>query len=101
MQPCFRGELRWDGSADNPIVCYDFASRLTINKFPDQVVPNGSKMLTHGGADFFLVAKFLKAIANQDPTLVLTGIKDSLRSHKLVFAAEKSRLNSTIETVDI
>ena len=58
-------------------------------------------MLTHGGADFFLVAKFLKAIANQDPTLVLTGIKDSLRSHKLVFAAEKSRLNSTIETVEI
>ena len=69
--------------------------------FPDQVVPQGSKMLGHGGADFFLVARFLRAVANQDPSLVLTGIKDSLRSHKLVFAAERSRLNNSIESVDI
>ena len=93
--------MRWDGSANNPIECFDFATRETINKLPEQVVPTGSKMLTHGGADFFLVARFLKAIANEDPSLVLTGINDSLRSHKLVFAAEKSRLNSTIESVEI
>ena len=82
-------------------MCYDFATKLTINKFPDQIAPYGTNMTTHGGADFFLVARFLKAVAHQEPSLVLTGIKDSLRSHKLVFAAEKSRLNNTIETVDI
>ena len=58
-------------------------------------------MSAHGGADFFLVAAFVKAIANNDPKLVRTGIKDSLRSHKLVFAAERSRKNNSIETVEI
>ena len=43
----------------------------------------------------------MKAICYNDPSLVLTGIKDSLRSHKLVFAAERSRINGTIETIDI
>ena len=55
----------------------------------------------HGGADFYLIDSFMKAICYNDPSLVLTGIKDSLRSHKLVFAAERSRINGTIETIDI
>ena len=69
--------------------------------FPDRIAPMTSKLGGHGGADFFLVTTFLKAVANQDPSLISSGIKDSLRSHKLVFAAEKSRINGTIESVDI
>ena len=40
-------------------------------------------------------------LINNEPELVRSGIKDSLRSHKLVFAAERSRLNNTIEKIDI
>ena len=64
-------------------------------------MPSGSSLSGHGGADFFLVSSFVKAVASNNPGLVFTGIKDSLRSHKLVFAAERSRVRSTIESVDI
>ena len=97
----FRGELRWDGSEDGPIIVYDFAKRTEKQVFPDHVLPSGSSLSGHGGADFFLVSSFVKAVASNNPGLVFTGIKDSLRSHKLVFAAERSRVRSTIESVDI
>ena len=47
----------------------------------------------HGGADFFLINQFVKAVAKGDANMVgdVTGVEASLRSHKLVFAAEKSR----------
>lgn len=80
---------------------FHFATSIEINVLPDRVVPMGSKLTNHGGADFFLLTSFLKAVANEDSSLISSGIKDSLRSHKLVFAAEKSRLNGTIEIVDI
>ena len=93
--------MRWDGDDNGPITVYDFSKREEISIYPDQGLPQGSKMSAHGGADFFLVAAFVKAVSNNDPKLVRTGIKDSLRSHKLVFAAERSRKNNSIETVEI
>jgi hypothetical protein len=93
--------LRWDGSKSGAIIVHDFVDDKESLVYPDKVVPTGCHLTYHGGADFFLMSSFLKAVAKNDPTLVSTGIKDSLRSHKLVFAAEKSRLNNTIETVDI
>ena len=67
---------------------------------PDSVLPSAQGW-GHGGADFYLMESFIKAICYNDASLVLSGIKDSLRSHKLVFAAERSRLNRTIESIDI
>ncbi len=96
-----KAELRWDGSKENPIEVFDFASRTKTEIRPDAVVSKNSKLCGHGGADFFMIESFIKAISLNDSSIVLTGIKDSLRSHKLVFAAERSRLNGTIETVDI
>ena len=96
-----RGELRWNGSNEDPIQCFDFVKNQEFEVKPDQIVPKDTKLSGHGGADFFLIESFVKAIRNNDPSLIKTGIKDSLRSHKLVFAAEKSRLNGTIETVDL
>ena len=96
-----RGELSWDGSENGAIIVYDFANRKQTEIFPDKTLPKGSKLGGHGGADFFLVSGFVKAVANNEPELVRSGIKDSLRSHELVFAAERSRLNNTIEKIDI
>ena len=83
----------------------------------------------HDGADFFLVNAFTKAVASGDRSgledhgellhyqilcfqqsniylplersLIASGIVDSLRSHKLVFAAERSRLDDCIKSVQI
>ena len=50
----------------------------------------------HDGADFFLMNAFVKSVAEGKSQIVgdVTGVKGSLRSHKLVFAAEKSRKNN-------
>ena len=95
-----KGELRWDGSDHGPITVFDFATRKETKVDPDSVLPSAQGW-GHGGADFYLMESFIKAICYNDPSLVLSGIKDSLRSHKLVFAAERSRLNQTIESIDI
>ena len=96
-----KGELRWDGSM-GPIRCYDFGKDKAYEVLPDTIAkPAGSSMSGHGGADFCLMNSFLKAVANNDQSFVLTGIKDSLRSHKLVFAAERSRINNTIESINL
>jgi len=46
---------------------------------------------SHGGGDTRVLVSFLAAIRNNDPRLVLTDVQESLRTHSIVFAAEKSR----------
>jgi len=45
----------------------------------------------HGGADPFLVSTLITAIETNDPSLLTTNTDNSLRSHKIVFASERSR----------
>lgn len=45
----------------------------------------------HGGGDERVVRAWLRAIREEDPSLILTTAQESLRSHTVVFAAEKSR----------
>ncbi len=45
----------------------------------------------HGGADSTVMRSLTSAVAMDDPTSVLTGTHESLRSHAVVFAAERSR----------
>ena len=47
----------------------------------------------NGAAGFFLMNAFVKSIAQGDPKHIGTGVEGSLSSHKIVFAAEKSRKN--------
>ena len=54
------------------------------------------------GADFYLMDSFVKAVATDDPSLLLTGPTESLRSHRLVFAAERAwREGRTIQPDDV
>jgi predicted dehydrogenase len=53
----------------------------------------------HGGGDFRMVSDWLKAIAQQDSTLLSSTIDVSIESHLMGFAAEKSR--ETGKVVDI
>eukprot|EP00088_Acartia_fossae_P043213 TRINITY_DN454_c0_g1_i5.p1 TRINITY_DN454_c0_g1~~TRINITY_DN454_c0_g1_i5.p1 ORF type:complete len:450 (-),score=70.47 TRINITY_DN454_c0_g1_i5:121-1470(-) len=84
------GELVWDGSSEGPIRVYSFSKDTWENVYPDSIAPK-CRTNGHGGADFFLVDSFLKAIARNDPSLIKSGGQESLKSHLLVFEAEKSR----------
>ncbi|HMO31474.1 MAG TPA: Gfo/Idh/MocA family oxidoreductase [Lacibacter sp.] len=53
----------------------------------------------HGGGDWRLVANFVQAVARQDGRLLTSTIEASIESHLMAFAAERSRLNGTVEMI--
>jgi predicted dehydrogenase len=55
----------------------------------------------HGGGDHNLVRDWVQAVAQQDKTLLTSSIEMSIESHLMAFAAERSRLNRTIEKVEL
>ncbi|MEO5683625.1 MAG: Gfo/Idh/MocA family oxidoreductase [Chitinophagaceae bacterium] len=55
----------------------------------------------HGGGDHNLVRDWVQAVAQQDSTLLSSSIELSIESHLMAFAAERSRLNRTIEEIKL
>jgi predicted dehydrogenase len=53
----------------------------------------------HGGGDSALVTAYSAALRAGDPSLVPTTAQESLRSHLMVFAAERARRQGTVEPV--
>ncbi|MGB2960483.1 MAG: Gfo/Idh/MocA family oxidoreductase [Bacteroidota bacterium] len=53
----------------------------------------------HGGGDEGLVEDLVRAIQENDPSLLSTSLEESLESHLMAFAAERSRLER--RTVDL
>jgi predicted dehydrogenase len=45
----------------------------------------------HGGGDLGLMGAFIKAVADNDPSGLLSGPDETLESHLMVFAAEQAR----------
>jgi len=81
-----KGELDCDSST---IRHFDFLTDAwqTIETDPvDHSILGG-----HGGGDYGLMKAFVGAIANNDPSLVLSGPAETLESHRMVFAAEAAR----------
>ncbi len=68
----------------------------TIDTGMDRDTPAGY----HGQADKALAEAFVEAVARQDPSLILTGPRDSLRTHRIVWAAERARRTGTVVTLD-
>jgi predicted dehydrogenase len=69
--------------------------RMVVKTFAD----NATKEIVfeqeeggHGGGDTRVMVSFLAAIRENSPSLILTDVHESLRTHAIVFAAEKSRL---------
>jgi len=56
---------------------------------------------SHGGGDHPMVKDWVQAVGQQDPALLSSSIEVSVESHLMAFAAEKSRLNKTIENIVI
>ncbi len=86
-----RGEIR--GNEDK-IEVYDFKTKKTtvIDMKEDEAYAESS----HGGGDFALMDHFIKAVANNDSSFILSGPEETLSSHLLVFNAEKSRKENRV-----
>ena len=92
-----KGEIRWEGGDEGPIVQYDFLTGRETRHRPELTAPP-ARTRGHGGADFFLVNSFTKAVARGEAGLIRSGPVTSLASHLLVFRAEQSRLTGTVNT---
>ena len=56
-----------------------------------EAIQIGEEVGGHGGGDTRVVQNWLEAIRCGDASLILTNAEESLRTHTIVFAAEKSR----------
>jgi hypothetical protein len=90
-----RGELTGDGQA---IRLYDFltGARRLITPSPEGAM-NAAE--GHAGGDAGLMDAFTGAVATGNRELIRSGPRESLASHLAVFAAERARLNGTVETI--
>lgn len=86
-----RGEIHGDGSK---ITIFDFLtdSRETI----DTEAGEGNILGGHGGGDEMIMHSWCDAVAKNDPSLILSGPQETLDSHLMVFAAERSRKESCV-----
>ncbi len=85
-----RGEIEGDGRF---IKIHDFMTN------EDETIDTqiaGGIMKQHGGGDFGLMENFVNALLAGDPSLVITGARESLETHLAVFAAEKARRENRI-----
>ena len=76
---------------------------ITIKTFADgnreriELAPESGD---HGGGDRRVVRSWLEAIAQNKPELVMTSLRESLRTHKLVFAAEQARREGRVVRIE-
>lgn len=55
----------------------------------------------HGGGDWGLARDWLRAVAEQDSSLLTSTLDASMESHLMGFMAEKSRMNKTVEAISL
>ncbi|MCP4547984.1 MAG: Gfo/Idh/MocA family oxidoreductase [bacterium] len=79
------GELTGDGAK---LRLYDFR-RDTTREFDTSL--DDDTLAGHDGGDFGLMDSFVRAVAAEDRSLILSGARESLESHLMVFAAELAR----------
>jgi len=91
-----RGMLQGDGRT---VRHTDFLSGKT--REIDTQTDDTSILGGHGGGDYWLMRRFVEAVANNDPRRVLSGPDETLETHLMVFAAERARKEGTVEEVKL
>jgi len=86
-----RGEIYGNGET---IEHFDFLTART--QVIDTQSPDSSIMGGHGGGDYGLLNRFVQAVAENNPQLILSGPDESLETHRMVFAAERARLQNIV-----
>ena len=87
-----RGELYGDGVN---IEHFDFLTDQT-RTISTEDPSDGSILGGHGGGDYGLIDRFVEAVAKNDQSLILSGPDESLESHRMVFGAERARLDHVV-----
>ncbi len=67
---------------------------IVVRTFADnnvETIQLGAEPGGHGGGDYRIFRSWLQAVYDNTPELILTGAQESLRTHTIVFAAEKAR----------
>lgn len=83
---CEKGEI-YGSTLDNLLHCNVYGKEGKVIN----VLNEHNTSFGHGGGDYWLVQDILNSYAGR-PSFGLTSIENSLMSHKIGFAAEKSRL---------
>jgi predicted dehydrogenase len=86
-----RGQLTGDG---RHIHVYDFRTERTITT--DTSLDGSSAAEGHAGGDENLTRSFVDALHQGRPELIRSGIRESVDSHRVVFAAERARQTGTV-----
>ena len=77
----------------------DFRTNKSVKLIPMAEEVDKYKNSGHGGGDWNLMRDFILAVTNQDPKYLTSTIDQSIESHVMGFAAEKSRQTGTIVEV--
>ena len=84
-----RGEIYGNGTK---IQIHEFLSGKTEIIDTSEDVPSvPSSLADHGGGDYALIDTFVSAVAQGNPSLILSGPEETLETHLMAFAAERSR----------
>ena len=86
------GELITDGIT---LTLHDFRTRKAED-IQFKLVDEGGALVGHDGGDFGLIDAFITAVATGNPAPLLSGARESLASHLMVFAAEHARRTGTV-----
>lgn len=86
-----RGQLTGDSVK---IKVFDFNTEKTTEY--DTSAGSGHITGGHGGGDYNLISDFIDAVASKDQSKLLSGADETLNSHKMVFAAERSRIEGKV-----
>ena len=76
---------------------HDKKDAISLRTFADNnatEIALGAEPGVHGGGDVRVVSCWLQAISRGDESLIATNASQSLESHTVVFAAEKSRIEN-------
>ncbi len=85
----------------NEISVTDFRTDKTVRLLPKAEDVEDYKNSGHGGGDWFLMRDFVSAVVNKDPGRLTSTIDQSIESHLMGFAAERSRLKGEFVSVKV
>ncbi len=80
---------------------HDFRTGETSTWESDVTEETDDAQSGHGGGDWRMVADFVQAVAHQKSTLLTSTIDQSIESHLMAFAAERSRHLGTVERIGL
>jgi predicted dehydrogenase len=90
--------LRLQGT-EGELLFEEAESRISLKRFGEggsETLSLGREPGSHGGGDLRVVRSWLRALQEKNPSWILTSAQESLKTHTLVFAAEKARLEQRV-----